>query len=226
MWHQRLGHLHKDGVKRTIGYEDDLKEVCETCALGKQSSKPVPKETQSKSQKPLELVYLDIVGPFEVPSLSGSRYVITFIDEYSKHSIVKFMSKKSQTFEKFKEYVAEYGTPQRLRTDNGTEYTSMQFKDYCRDSKIKQEFTVPETPQQNGVAKRFNRTLVEMGRSLLIQAKLPKRYWGRALSTASHIRNITLNLATAIKERVPLNSSPENRQGATIYEFLAARHML
>ncbi len=102
------------------------------------------------------------------------------------------MSKKSQAFEKFKEYVAEYGTPRRLRTDNGAEYTSKQFKDYCKDSKIKQEFTVPETPQQNGVAERFNRTLVEMGRSLLIQAKLPKRYWVRALSTAAHIRNITV----------------------------------
>ena len=182
LWHQRLGHLNKDDVKRTIGCEDNLKEVCETCALGKQSSKPVPKETQNKSQKALELVYSDILGPFEVPSLSGSRYAITFIDEYSKHSIVKFMSKKSQAFEKFKEYVAEYGTPQRLRTDNGAEYTSKQFK----------EFTVPETPQQNGVAERFNRTVVEMGRSLLIQAKLPKCYWVRALSTATHIRNLTV----------------------------------
>ena len=176
LWHKRLGHLNKDDVKRTIGCGDNLKEVCETCALGKQTSKPVLKETQNKSQKPLELVYSDILRPFEVPSLNGSKYAITFIDEHSKYSVVKFMSKKSQAFERFKEYVAESGTPQRLRTDNGAEYTSKQFKDYCRDSKIKQEFTVPETPQQNGVAERFNRTLVEMGRSLLIQAKLPKRY--------------------------------------------------
>ncbi|CAB4033966.1 Retrovirus-related Pol poly from transposon TNT 1-94 [Paramuricea clavata] len=151
LWHQRLGHLNKDDVKRTIGCKDNLKEVCETCALGKQSSKPVPKETQNKSQKVLELVYSDILGPFEVPSLSGSRYAITFIDEYSKHSIVKFMSKKSQAFENLK-----------------------------------------KTPQQNGVAERFNRTVVEMGRSLLIQAKLPKCYWVRALSTAAHIRNLTV----------------------------------
>ena len=192
LWHQRLGHLNKDDVKRTIGCEDNLKEVCETCALGKQTSKPVPKETQNKSQKPLELVYSDILGPFEVPSLNGSRYAITFVDEYSKYSVVKFMSKKSEALEKFKEYVAESGSPRRLRTDNGAEYTAKKFTDYCRDSKIKQEYTVPETPQQNGVAERFNRTLVEMGRSLLIQAKLPKRYWVRALSTAAHIRNLTV----------------------------------
>ena len=86
LWHQRLGHLNKDDVKRTIGCEDNLKEVCETCTLEKQTSKPTPKETQNKSQKPLELVYSDILTPFEVPSLNGSRYVITFVDEYSKYS--------------------------------------------------------------------------------------------------------------------------------------------
>ena len=103
------------------------------------------------------------------------------------------MSNKSQVLDKFKEYVAEAGTPRRLRTDNGAEYTFKKFKEFCRDSKIKQEFTVPETPQQNGVAERFNRTLVEMGRCLLIQAKLPKKYWVRALATAVHIRNLTVS---------------------------------
>ena len=104
------------------------------------------------------------------------------------------MNNKSQVLDKFKEYVAEAGTPQRLRTDNRAEYTAKQFKVYCRDSKIKQEFTVPETPQQNGVAERFNQTLVEMGRCLLIEAKLPKSYWVRALATAVHIRNLTVSI--------------------------------
>jgi transposase InsO family protein len=104
------------------------------------------------------------------------------------------MSNKSQVLYKFKEYVAEAGTPQILRTDNGAEYTAKQFKDYFRDSKIKQEFTVPETPQQNGVAERFNQTLVEMERCLLIEAKLPKSYWVRALAAAVHIRNLTVSI--------------------------------
>ena len=58
------------------------------------------------------------------------------------------MSKKSEAFEKFKEYVAEFGTRRRLRTDNRAEYTANKFKDYCRDLRIKPEFTVPETPQR------------------------------------------------------------------------------
>ena len=95
LWHQKLGHLNENDVKRTIGCENNLKEVCETCALRKQSGKPVPKETKNKAQKPLELVYSAILSPFEVPSLNGFRYATTFIDEWSKHSVVKFMSKKS-----------------------------------------------------------------------------------------------------------------------------------
>jgi hypothetical protein len=194
LWHKRLGHLNKVDVKRTIGCKNKSKDVCETCAMEKQASTPVPKEVQTKDQKALELVYSDILGPFEVASLNGSKYAVTFIDEYTKYSVVKYMSNESQVLNKFKEYVAEAGTPQRLRTDNGAEYTAKQFKDYFRDSKIKQEFTVPETPQQNGVAERFNQTLVEMERCLLIEAKLPKSYWVRALAAAVHIRNLTVSI--------------------------------
>ena len=128
-----------------------------------------------------------------VLDINRSKYAVSFIDEYTKYAVVKYMSNKSQVLDKFKEYVAENGTPRTLRTDNGAEYTSNKFKEFCRDSKIKQEFTVPETPQQNGVAERFNRTIVEMGRCLLIQAKLSKKYWVRALDTATHIRNFTVS---------------------------------
>ena len=79
--------------------------------MGKQASQPVPKKVQSKAENPLELVYSDVLGPFEVASLSGSKYVVTFIDEYTKYAVVKYMSNKSQVLDKFKEYVAETGTP-------------------------------------------------------------------------------------------------------------------
>ena len=191
--HKRLEHLNKIDVKRTVNCEGEMKDACKTCAMGKQASQPVPKKAEHKARKALELVYSDILGPFEVASLSGSKYAVTFIDEYTKYAVVKYMTHKSQVLDKFKEYVAENGTPRTLRSDNGAEYTSSKFKRFCRDSKIKQEFTVPETPQQNGVAERFNRTIVEMGRCLLIQAKLPKKYWVRALDTATHIRNLTVS---------------------------------
>ena len=151
------------------------------------------KAENKAKEEALELVCSHVLDPFEVASLNESKYAVLFIDEYTKYAVVKYMSNKSQVLDKFKEYVAENGTPITLRTDNGAEYTSNKFKEFCRDSKIKQEFTVPETPQQNGVAERFNRTIVEMGRCLLIQAKLSKKYWVRALDTATHVQNLTVS---------------------------------
>ena len=66
LWHKRLGHLNKVDVKRTVGCGGDTKDTCETYAMGKQASQPVPKKVVDKAKKALELVYSDIPGPFEV----------------------------------------------------------------------------------------------------------------------------------------------------------------
>lgn len=174
------------------------------------ASNPASSKECEKAIKAHEIVYSDILGPFDVCRLSGSKYAVTFIDEYTTFAVVKYTSNKSQVLEKFKKYVAESGTPSTLRTDNGAEYTSRKFKEYCRDSKIKQEFAVPETPQQNRAAERFNRTLLEMERCLLIQAKVPNRYCFRALDTATHIRNLTVSANSKRKERVLSSLSLEN----------------
>ena len=76
-----------------------------------------------------------------------------------------------------------------LRTDNGGRYTSKKFEKYLKKNGIKHELTVPKSPEQNGVAERMNRTLVESIRSMLADSKLPKRFWAEALSTATYLRN-------------------------------------
>ena len=76
-----------------------------------------------------------------------------------------------------------------LRSDNGGEYTSNAFKSYCTANGIQQQFTVPYTPQQNGVAERMNRTLVESVISMLACCDAPKQFWGEALMTAAYVRN-------------------------------------
>ena len=84
------------------------------------------------------------------------------------------------------------GTPKRLRKDNAKEFLSEQIKTYCLDAGILQEKTIPETPQQNGLAERCNRTLLEMARCLLIDSGLPKMMWGAAILHATRIRNLTV----------------------------------
>ena len=78
-----------------------------------------------------------------------------------------------------------------FRTDNGGEYTSSQFENYLKAEGIRLELTVPKTPQQNGVTERLNQTLVEMARSMLLDSKLPKKFWGEAISTAVYLKNRT-----------------------------------
>ena len=165
-------------------------EECETCCLAKTTKTPVPKQNENKASKAGERVFTDVVGPITPSSVDGFRYFLTFIDDYSSHACVKFMRHKNQALQKFKEYIAENGTPRILRSDNGTKYTNKSFKQFCTNNKIKREYTVPETPEQNGVAEQYNRTFVETARSLLIESKLPKSYWLRAVDTAAYVRNL------------------------------------
>ena len=80
----------------------------------------------------------------------------------------------------------ETGNPlKRLKTDNGGEYISKEFKEYCS----KHEKMVPGTPQHNGVAERMNRTIVEKVRCMLNLAKLPKSFWGEDVKTAVYLIN-------------------------------------
>ena len=162
----------------------DLKlhdEKCETCCLAKTTKTPVPKQNENKASKAGERVFTYVVGPITPSNVDGFCYFVTFIDDYSSYACVKFMRHKNQALQKVKEYIAENGTPRILRSDNGTEYTNKSFKQFCTNNKIKREYTVPETPEQNGV---------ETARSLLIESKLPKSYWLRAVDTAVYVRNL------------------------------------
>ena len=171
----------------------DLKlhdEKCETCCLAKTTKTPVPKQKENKASKAGERVFTYVVGPITPSSVHGFRYFVTFIEDYSSHVCVKITRHKNQELQNFREYIAENGTPRILRCDNGTEYTNKSLKQFCINNKIKREYTVLETPEQNGVAERYNRTVVETARSLLIESKLPKSYWLRAVDTAAYVRNL------------------------------------
>ena len=104
------------------------------------------------------------------------------------------IKQKSDVFEQFCEWKAEVEkllgrSLKTLRTDNGGEFTSKEFEKYLRKEGIKHELTIPKCPEQNGVAERLNRTLMEMVRSMLADSELPKSFWAEALSTAVYLHN-------------------------------------
>ena len=76
-----------------------------------------------------------------------------------------------------------------LRSDNGGEYIDGGFSEYCAAQGIRMKKTIPWTLQQNGVAKRMNRTLNERARSMRLHAELPKTFWANAVSTIAYLIN-------------------------------------
>ena len=133
-------------------------------------------------------------GQMDVPSLSGSKYFLSFIDDKSRYVWAYILKHKSDVFEKFIEWKAmvEKQTGKKLkklRSDNGGEYLSEQFTNYFKKEGICRELTIRKTPEQNGVAERLNRTLEETIRTMLCESGVPKNFWAEALATAVYLRN-------------------------------------
>lgn len=203
LWHLRYGHLNVNGLKllvqkyMVIGLPK-IKELdlCEGCIYGKQTRKLFPVGKSWRATTCLELVHADLCGPMKMESLGGSRYFLMFTDDYSRFSWVYFLKFKSETFENFKKFKAfvenQSGNKiKSLRTDRGGEFLSNDFNLFCDENGIHRELTAPYTPEQNGVAGRKNRTVVEMARSSLKAKGLPDYFWGEAVATAVYLLNIS-----------------------------------
>ena len=197
LWHLRLCHVNATKLHRMSGsgllprISDNLR-TCEDCLSGKMTRLPFPKGQRAIDL--LEVIHSDICGPINVKTQRGMMYFITFIDDYSRYGYVYLLSRKSDALEKFKEFKAEVENQlgrkiKVLRTDRGGEYTSDLFKDYCTNQGIVHQYTLPYTPQQNGVAERRNRTLMDMVRSMLNHSELGTQFWGEALDTAVYVLN-------------------------------------
>ncbi|MCO5559435.1 hypothetical protein L7F22_013035 [Adiantum nelumboides] len=201
LWHYRLGHinsktLHQMRQKHLChGLPDSLSpiDLCEGCLLGKASHKPFP-WSQTRSTQLNQLVHSDLCGPMETPSLTGSPYFLTFVDDFCRYTTVYFLKLKSLVLVCFQDYCKQalraHDIPiQVLRSDNGGEFKSNAFQAFCQKEGIQQQFTVPYSPQQNGVSERKNRTLVQSARAVLLTAGLPKSYWEEAVATACYLQN-------------------------------------
>lgn len=202
-WHERYGHLNEADLKLLATRElvDGLQKMkikkmstCEVCLKGKQTATPIPKKTKLRETNLLELIHSDLCGPIRTNSIGGAKYFATFIDDKSRWVQVYFLKSKDEVknaFLKFKALVEnQKGVKiKTLRTDNGLEYLGKDFTEELERCGIRREFTTPHTPQQNGLAERMNRTLLEMARCMIIQSKLSHQFWAEAVNTASYIRN-------------------------------------
>jgi hypothetical protein len=146
------------------------------------------------TDRPLELLHMDLFDPIAYISISGSKYCLVIVDDYSRFTWVFFFQEKSQTQETLKGFLRRAQNEfelriKKIRSDNGTEFKNSQIEGFLEEEGIKHEFSSPYTPQQNGVVERKNRTLLDMARTMLDEYKTPDRFWAKAINTACYSIN-------------------------------------
>ena len=149
--------------------------ICEPCLARKACRKPFGKAV--KATQLVELIHSNICGPMNVKACHGASYFLTFIDDYMRYGYILLIAHRYEALDCFKRFVAEVENRHEkslkaLRTNRGREYLSNQFKDLCEEKGIRRQLTISNTSQQNGVAERRNRTLLDMVRSMMAQANL------------------------------------------------------
>ena len=200
LWHLGLGHINSNMIQRLI--KDGLLEPIdfdefpdgESYLEGKMTKRPFNAEGR-RAQDLLELVHSDVCDPLSIQARGGYEYFITFTDDYSRFGYVYLMKRKSEAFEKFKEFKAEVENQlgkhiKAIRSNRGGKYLLGDFKDYLIENGIVFQMTAPRTPQQNGIAERRNMTLLEMVRSMMSYSTLPISFLGYALNTVMYLLNL------------------------------------
>ena len=203
IWHRRLSHAGKDKLRLMIEkkfvngarllMDDGAMESCPACVDGKLVKAPF-RTSKTETSAVLEIVHSDIMGPLRTLTRKGAHYVITIVDDFSRYNWAYLVKRRTDFSEVFNKWIvmAERQSGMKLkvlRSDRGGEYMSWSFQMNLQRKGILHQSTVPYNPQQNGVAERLNRTLMDGSRSLLSQSGLRERWWGDALLYTSWCRN-------------------------------------
>ncbi|GKB33237.1 putative ribonuclease H-like domain-containing protein [Tanacetum coccineum] len=140
---------------------------------------------------------MDLFGPTSVRSINHKTYCLVVTDDYSRFSWVFFLATKDETSGILKTFITGIENQinhkvKIIRCDNGTEFKNNDMNQFCGMKGIKREFSVARTPQQNRVAERKNKTLIEAARTMLADSLLPTTFWAEAVSTACYVQNRVL----------------------------------
>ncbi|GJY15818.1 putative ribonuclease H-like domain-containing protein [Tanacetum coccineum] len=222
LWHRRLGHLNFKTMNKLVrnnlvkglpskSFEND--HTCVACLKGKQHKASCKTKLVNSVSKPLHTLHMDLFRPTSVSSLNHKWYCLVVTDDFSRFSWTFFLKSKDETSSILRNFITEIENLKDhkvkiIRCDNRGEFRNREMDEFCSKKGIKREFSNARTPQQNGVAERRNRTLIEAARTMLADAKLPVTFWAEAVNTACYVQN-----------RVLLNKS----QNKTPYELFNGR---
>ncbi|CAD6216046.1 GSCOCG00011254001-RA-CDS, partial [Cotesia congregata] len=206
LWHIRLGHPSLNYLKELKKSEQSLCNVnfkenildCETCILVKMEKLPF-KESRLIADRPLHTIHVDTMGQFKINSFPGAyKYIIVFLDDFSRFAKIYSIKNKNEAASCLESFINTtrnlLGKNEKvcyIRTDNAREFTGGDFVDVMHKEKIESDYAPPYTPELNGTAERFNKTIQQKIRALLFDSGLPKSMWILAAETAVNMYNRT-----------------------------------
>nr|GEV73454.1 hypothetical protein [Tanacetum cinerariifolium] len=172
----------------------ETNHLCSICAMRKSKKQSHKPKSEDTNQENLYLLHMDLCGPMRVASINGKKYILVIVDDYSQFTWVKFLA----SHDKAPDFIIKLlkmiqlrlnATVKNIHTDNGTEFVNQTLRDYYEQVGISRKTSVARTPQQNGVAKRRNRTLFEVARTMLIFTQAPLFLMAEAIATACCCQN-------------------------------------
>ncbi|GKB65332.1 putative ribonuclease H-like domain-containing protein [Tanacetum coccineum] len=206
LWHKRLGYVNFKILNKLVkgnlvrGFLSNFfnnDHTCVACQKGKQHKASCKAKLMSSISQPLQMLHIDLFGPTFVRSINHNTYCLVVTDDFSRFSWVFFLASKDETSGILKRFITEIENQLNhkvkvIRCDNGTKFKNREMNEFCGLKGIKREFSVARTPQQNGVAERKNRTLIEAARTMLAESLLPTVFWAKAVITACYVLNRVL----------------------------------
>lgn len=196
LWHQRLGHVPIGVIKRIKEFralDNFAIDQCIICPQARQTRVPFP-VSNTKVDDVFDLVHMDVWGPYKIATYNGMRYFLTLVDDKSRWTWTFLIHLKSDVIVVLKHFLILIKTQfekcvKVFRTDNGGEFVNSNCHDLFTLNGIIHQRSCPYTPQQNGVAERKHRHLLETTRAIKFQGKLPDRFWGDCIESATYIIN-------------------------------------
>ena len=210
-WHLKMNHVHPkklhymakhrlvDNLPKTLLRPPPTKFTCSGCAIGKRSAAPFHRRTRTDSIG--SHLHTDICGPLPNTSLQNNRFFLTFLDEGSRYLTVHCAPTKSLAAAALKSHITNthHHSPHRitdLTSDNAGEYYSRDMLQFYNAELINTHPTVPHTPQENSLAERINRSLLDTARTNLLTSRLPLSLWDYAIYAATDTHNHSPHSAT------------------------------
>jgi hypothetical protein len=201
-WHRLFGHASLWQIRRLVelklgyGLPEEMPTgsiKCPVCAICKATRTSTLGPSNCCSEK-LSVVCVDLMGPFDPPTMTGGKYAMTIRDTFTSYSEVKILKAKLDSTTAIIQTITLWETQTRgllkiLRSNNGREFESKILAEYLAGKGAIAERLLPYRHFQNGAAERYNRTVADMGRSVLYNSKMSKQFWGYAFLWAAWTLN-------------------------------------